>query len=181
MNLQELSYLQPNAILDIGANVGNWTKEAQKTWPDAEILMIEGNHECEPYLKETGIDYAICLLSDDVKRVKFYQRTCGGPSTGDSMYRENTDWYSDENVVVNDKLATTLDFVARRKQYDLAKIDSQGSELDILRGGENIVKGLKYIIMEIPVDSEHPPYNIGAPSRKEYLDYMDSIGFKLDK
>jgi FkbM family methyltransferase len=183
MNLHDLKYLEPKSILDIGANVGDWSKQAKEVWPDAEIFMVEGNPECELALAETGFPFAITLLSDKKKEVEFYQRKCGGTSTGDSLYRENTDWYNDENISISNAQAISLDdlFVNRSGEFDIIKIDCQGSEVDILKGATTFTPFTKAIIMEIPVDSEHPPYNIGAPTRKEVLEYMESIGFKLEK
>jgi trans-aconitate methyltransferase len=38
----------PNAILDIGAHSGEFSKLCNQIWPDSKILMIEGNENCEP-------------------------------------------------------------------------------------------------------------------------------------
>ena len=37
--------LQPEHILDIGANHGDWTRMAQTVFPQAHVLMVEGNGE----------------------------------------------------------------------------------------------------------------------------------------
>jgi hypothetical protein len=66
--------------------------------------------------------------------------------------------------------------VCRGQSYDLIKIDCQGAELDIMKGGTDVMSRAKHVIMEIPVDGV-TPYNIGAPTRTEVLDYMFSIGF----
>lgn len=181
MNLRELEYLQPKSILDVGANIGLWSKQAKEVWPDASIFMIEGNAECEYALAATGFDFCIALISNERKEVKFYQRSCGGTSTGDSIYRENTDWYNDENVVVTERMAITLDELFPNGEFELLKTDLQAGDLDAIKGGKKLVEKAKAIIMEIPVDSEHPPYNIGAPTRTEVLEYMESIGFRLEK
>jgi FkbM family methyltransferase len=178
MNLQELQYINPSAILDIGANIGGWAKQAKEVWPNAEIFMIEANKECQNALNEIDADHVICLLADKNKKVVFYQRKCGGTSTGDSIYRENTDWYNDENVLEVEMDAHPLDEVLPNYEFDLIKIDVQSAELDVLRGGKNIVSKAKYIIMEVPFDSGEQPYNIGAPTRTEVMDYMYSIGFE---
>lgn len=177
MNLTELAYLNPKSILDIGANVGDFSKACKGIWPDAEIFMIEANPECEPALIETGYPYKIALLSDIKKDVTFFQRTCGGTSTGDSIYRENTDWYSDDNLVKTKMISDTLSAILGDAQFDLIKADTQGSELDIFRGGESILWKAKWVLMEVPVDGVEP-YNIGAPTRKDVMDYMVGKGFE---
>ena len=57
--------------------------------------------------------------------------------------------------------------------FDLIKIDTQGSELDILEGGKDIVSRTSIIILEVSF-IEH---NIGSPTAEQTLDYMKDIGF----
>ena len=67
-----------------------------------------------------------------------------------------------------------LNFKKFDKKFDLIKIDTQGSELDILRGGTNFYTCAKGIILEVSLIE----YNKNAPLEKEVIDYMDSINFK---
>ena len=60
-------------------------------------------------------------------------------------------------------------------QPDLIKIDTQGSELDILKGAENTIKGVKHLIVEL----QHVQYNIGAKLVDESIEYIFSLGFEL--
>ena len=74
-----ISYLQrlqqsanPKSVLDIGANVGEFSHLCKSLWNDIDILMVEGNENCEPDLKLTGYPYTIELLGDEEKEVDFY-------------------------------------------------------------------------------------------------------------
>ena len=62
--------------------------------------MIEGNGYCEPELKTLGVDYKISLLSDSVKEVDFYLRRQEYTCTGNSIYREKTSFYDDNEIVI---------------------------------------------------------------------------------
>lgn len=179
MSLEKIKHINPTNICDIGANVGGFAKECKQVWPDSSVYCVEANPACEPALAESGFPYWIALLSDSEREVIFYQRKCGGTSTGDSYKRELTDYYSDENLVQTPMMTTTLDkmFEFRQNHFDCIKIDAQGAELDILRGGESIVKHAKHIMMEVPVFGAKP-YNLGAPTHSEVMSYMGSIGFK---
>ena len=53
-------------------------------------------------------------------------------------------------------------------------MDTQGSELDILRGGKNLISKASAVILEI----SYFEWNLGAPLADEIIDYMESIGFK---
>ena len=58
--------------------------------------------------------------------------------------------------------------------FDLIKVDTQGSELDILKGGKNLISRATAVILEVA----YIEYNLGAPTDKETVDYMSSIGFE---
>ena len=73
MSLKNINkYFSPTSILDIGANIGQFYHEIRKIFPDAQYTLIEGNHYCEAALKGLHVEYYISLLSDCVKKVKFY-------------------------------------------------------------------------------------------------------------
>ena len=90
-----------------------------------------------------------------------------------SYLKENTKYYNDSIKVK--KQTYTLDEVTEEvgKSFDLIKIDTQGSELDIIRGGLSTVQKSSYIIMEVSILQ----YNEGAPLFDEVIEYMSSIGF----
>ena len=95
---------------------------------------------------------------------------------GNSYYRENTCHFPKENFVIKDTI--TLDTLVRNKNYnyaDLIKIDSQCSELDILKGASKCLEEATFLILEIP--EENSNYNLGGYQQHEILDYLKSIGY----
>ena len=166
---------QPRTILDVGAQIGDFSRECIELWPDTPIFMIEATKECEPHLKEIGHPYKICVLSDlEGKTVDFYKTTSADTNTGNSLYKENTIHYEGEKLVVEQRRTESLNNLFEAEaQFDLIKLDTQGSELDIMRGGLNIIKRAVMIIMEM----SHIEYNQGAPSVSESDEFMDKIGF----
>lgn len=166
-------YIDPKHILDIGANIGQFYKLSKAIFPSAKYHLIEANENCEPQLKELGADYTICLLSDSKKQVGFWTREDDLTATGNSIYKEKTDFYKNSNYQT--KHTSTLDDLFNGYQFDLIKIDTQGSELDILKGANNLIKTTKGVILEISYEE----YNIGSPAANTVISYMDSIGFKM--
>jgi hypothetical protein len=72
MNLTRVkNYFEPNAILDIGAHEGEFAKLAREAFPSSSIICIEGNPECEPFLKETNSEYIITYLGSSNKKNNF--------------------------------------------------------------------------------------------------------------
>lgn len=158
------------SILDIGANVGAFSTFCRRLWPMADIAMIEGNARCEPHLLETGLLYYITLLSDIHKTVNFYIQRDNPVGTGASYYKEVTPFY--ENPITEVRHAVPLDSFLNR-HFELVKIDTQGSELDIIKGGSKLISNARYVILELPIKE----YNEGAPVLGDIVAYMTELGF----
>jgi FkbM family methyltransferase len=173
MNFDRFEYLKikgfnPKKILDVGAHMGTVSKQMKELWPDADILMIEANSVCESELKSTGIPYKICLLGNEKENSKYYMTKKWSGSSGNSMYRELTNDYNDENIEVIELPVFKLDNILPNESYDLIKIDTQGSEIDILSGGLNIISKVKYIITECSIMD----YNKGGCKIHQIFDFM---------
>ena len=161
-----------DVIYDIGAFKGEWSALLNNTsLKNKQFFLFEANKENEDYLKKTGFKYFFEILSDKEKEVKFFSLV----STGDSYYQEQTNIYSNE-VQPKLKKTSSLDNVIKINQLPLPnfiKIDTQGSELDILKGAKNSLDECSLILLECPVIE----YNKNSPYFKEYIDFMNTINF----
>ncbi len=178
LNDLKLKGYYPTKIFDIGAYHGIWTKN---------MLNIYSN--CEYYLYE-AIDYPELnnfvninfnmrrfnvVLNDKKDTVKWYQKK----NTGDSMFRENTVYFDDcevlekETIDLNSHIKDN-NIILNENDKVLIKIDCQGAELPILKGASELLKHTDYILLEIPL---YGKYNEGVPTFLEHIQYMDSINF----
>jgi FkbM family methyltransferase len=178
MNLDYVNkFIQPDLVLDVGCNAGHFYKEAKEVWPDAKYWLCEANMECSDILESLNVDFTIAVLSDKPKVVTFYTRKDSPCATGNSYYKENTKYYQGDNAVPHKVHTRTLDDVCSHlelsNQKVLLKIDSQGSEYDILRGGETIVENCLGIIVEVA----YTDYNQGAPTASVVDQYIKKQGF----
>ena len=170
-------YFTPLSILDIGSNNGQFFLESKKTFNKAYYFLVEPNPNCEKALCTYDVDYYIGAFSDKIKPVKFLMSKVDEYCTGNSLYKESTNYYSKDNLIELDIITETMDnfFISKKiKRFDLIKLDTQGSELDILKGGVNMVKQSLGLIIEVAVAD----YNIGAPKYNEVFDFVDSLGFE---
>jgi len=175
MSLESIKkYFEPKSILDIGANVGQFYNEIKNIFPNSYYYLIEGSESCEVVLETLNVDYSICLLSDSEKEVDFYIRKNEPRCTGNSIYRENTSFYDDDQIIIEKKQTKTLSNLLNNQKFDLIKIDVQGSEIDIINGGLDIIKEAKGILMEVSLME----YNQNAPTKDFVYEYMDNLGFK---
>ena len=180
MRLEEVRDLgiNPKSILDIGAHTGQFHGWSKRVWPDVGVFMIEAN----PLHKDTlnklamvnGDSSLIAALGDEVREVTFYTRSDKPQTEGNSYYKEHNYWDIPQLVQESKVILKRLDDIFEDDAvFDLIKVDTQGSELDILKGGKNLVSRASAIILEV----SYIEYNEGAPSQQETLDYMKEIGF----
>jgi FkbM family methyltransferase len=173
--LDNLFYYLENAVIsfnletvyDIGASDGSFTNGIKKhLHPDTKY------HLFEPYqYPEIEVDsdhqWHRVYLSDKEKKVQFYIND--KYHTGNSYYRENTPAFN--NIEPTEVTTVALDsYVAENNLPlpDIIKIDTQGSELDILKGGTYCLKNASIVILEVPL----LPYNEGSPEISEILNFM---------
>ena len=164
--------LEIKTVYDVGACVGKWTYGMrQSVLFDADFYMFEGNPAYQDILKQQNTFVHIGVLSNPGREtVDFYN----GCDTGDSYYKETTDHY-DRRIPV--KLpCRTLDSVIEEHSLPLPqflKIDTQGSELDIMAGAKKVMEHADLVYLECPIIE----YNTKAPNIFEYLMFMSSYGF----
>ncbi len=161
----------PRTILDIGAYHGSWSEVMWHVWPEARFHLVEGNEDCRPQLAATGFTHAIALLSDQEKDV-VYHKCQTGSGEGNSVYREASQYPFNPTIVRTKTLDSLL---LGDTFYDLIKIDAQGSELDIVRGGATVISQATLVQLECQIQS----YNAGAPLAIDAINLMDSLGFRL--
>lgn len=177
----DLSYFNnisfiPRTILDIGCNIGQFYQECKSIWGDnIRFVLIDGNENVEEDIKKLNVLYYITVLSDSIKKVIWYGTIENPKCTGDSYYKENTDHYSPEKLVIIEKETNTLDNLFPNDEFDLIKLDTQGSEIDIIKGGINLCKKSKFMILETSLIE----YNLNSPREDQANMFMKSIGFSI--
>ncbi len=159
-SLELLELLRPEApkiIYDIGANVGTWTLLAKAVFPVAEVQAFE------PLKKHVA---GFKKNTDALKDVHLHQ-TALGPTKGNQalqiasfsdasslleigarMHEQYQIQKSGEEIVPVERLD---DYVLRHNlpPPDLIKLDVQGYELEVLRGGLDCLHRARAVITEV--------------------------------
>ena len=172
-NLSEAGF-KPRGVIDIGANVGNWTRSVAKIFPNAVYHMVEAQPDLAENLKEAATDlngratFTIGLLGAKSKsNVPFY--TLG---TGSSVYEEVTDLDKGVELLPMTRLDDLPEVPALPSPLFL-KLDVQGYELEVLKGAERVLSRTEVVLMEVAL----LPYNKGAPLLPDVVAFMDERGF----
>lgn len=159
-------------IYDIGGWMGYWTQEMSKgLLSSKEFIIFEANPYYYEALSKLGKKVFIDVLSDQKNiEIEFYD----SPLSGESYYKENTNYY--KNDIPKKRITNTLDNIIEQNNLnlpDFIKIDTQGSELDILKGGIKALDNAKVVYIECPIIN----YNLGAPNIHQYLEFFDINNF----
>ena len=149
----------------------------KKTFPEAEYFYLfdAQNLISSELLKDKAEFFNVVLGSIEGEQVSFWQD--GG--SGSSYFKEigNTLWNNVEPEIVNTKTLKALINENSLKKPNYLKIDTQSSEIEILKGLEEIInyESLYFIELEISLYQ----INEGAPTIKEVIDFMSMNNFLL--
>ncbi|WP_204106189.1 MULTISPECIES: FkbM family methyltransferase [Spirulina sp. CCY15215] len=140
----------PQTIIDVGAAFG--TSPLYETFPDACHIFIEPLEEFIPSLQSlvSQLDRAEYLIAVAGKNSGNMTINVHPDLIGSSLYLETED--SDVNGIERTVPAVTLDEICRDQKTQapyLIKIDTQGSELDVLQGATEILPKTELVILEI--------------------------------
>lgn len=145
-------------VVDIGANVGAFSYYISQLYPDAKIIACEPSAECMEWIKKNTHDALLyvtkAIVGDsDTKTVDLNVcRWAGNNHVVGKFDMESWKRYGCEVLSKTVVPATTLMDVIEENnfpQVDLLKIDTEGSEPDILESiPKEWFKNIKYIIGE---------------------------------
>ncbi|NJX14818.1 FkbM family methyltransferase [Tamlana crocina] len=150
-----------NCFLDIGSNIGYYSLIAAKSNPNIKAYAFEPAIGPKHFLNENiklnnfqknikAIDLALSNTSGlidfyevESKKYKYLKHNLAGEGNAGTKT-------TSRNFVKNTVTATTLaDFVKSEnlKNIDLIKIDTEGTEIDILNSGKEIIEKLEPIVI----------------------------------
>jgi FkbM family methyltransferase len=131
-------------ILDVGGNLGDWTNEASKRWPDSQFIIFEPSATALMRLRDRfsnaqNIEIVAQAMSNKVGKAKLYS-DIPGSGLGSLSQRDlaylGIKFSHEETVQVN-----TLDnfLLGNNKSISILKIDVEGHELAVLLGATNLL------------------------------------------
>jgi len=174
-HLRSLGF-SPAVVLDVGAATGAWAKLAHELWPDARVFGFEPNASNRDSLEATraaiaasgrgSFDYRTCFLGPEKKSVEYVDRAHGTSIYLPAVQRESTT--RSEMLRLDDLLAA-----GEVPTPSLIKLDVQGFELEVLRGGETALSRADAVLMEVSWYHVQPE----MPTAMDVLTYMHDRDF----
>ena len=180
--LPSLTAIRGGLVLDLGANVGDWTDALLKTEPSVRVVAVEPAEAPRARLEERfGDDVRVtinsCAVADKPGSREFH---ITGHSHNASLQVPRTEmndhygpgWDTEEVLQVR---VTTVDEIAQGRDVALLKIDVQGAERSVLAGAIETLPRTYAVLLEVTFVS-HYENDVGFPWLH---DYMTGNGFEL--
>jgi FkbM family methyltransferase len=173
--------LRTGVIVDVGANEGAWTDAARIVVPSGTFLLVEPSPQHAQLLRVRYRD----AKSVRIVEVALSDRAGSAPlhvtaHSHNSSLRVPRDMNSDyhhgwEEVDEIQVSTTTLDELLVDETPSLVKIDVQGAESAVLRGGEHVLRRSQAVLLEVTTRSHYE----GDAQFPDLHRQMNSLGFEL--
>jgi FkbM family methyltransferase len=188
IELYELLEKQPKVIFDVGAHNGSSIIRFSNLFKASSIWSFEPNIEMFQQLEAKFFDYKLHLFNKGLdEKPGNPQFNVHKTSTGSSSmlkFKNHTKFSKRRNLYKNTKKVkietTTLDLFTKEhkiKKIDILKIDTQGTELEVLKGSINLLKqeAIDLIEMEIIIAEVYEKQH----NWSEVISFLDGLNYQL--
>ena len=139
-----------DVIVDIGANIGEFSLGINKLLKTENIISIEPD----------PTEFAVLQRNlNDFKKIKIYNYALSKKNSEMTFYLNNNsgdsslDNKSENKIIVKTK---TLDHLLKdEKSIGLMKLEAEGHEPEVLEGSEETLKKTKYITVDVGPERNH--------------------------
>ena len=170
------STLKEGVVLDVGANIGNYTKNILKISPDIQIYAFEPHPITYKKLtmsvaSKNFFSFNLAVGSKN-SSLQLYDYANKDGSSHASTYKQVIECIHKSKAIYYDIQAIRMDDFLKEHSIDsidLLKIDTEGNELDVL-------KGLGNWILEGKIKAIHFEFNeMNVISRSFFKDFWDIL------
>jgi FkbM family methyltransferase len=185
--------IEPKTIVEVGTHCGTEAIQLKNKYTNSRVITYEADtlkHQriIDNFTRnKSDIEFRTVGLGSEESMKTFYKFVGYENDGADSLYpRYNGDMKPSHQVKINTLKKEMEDL--KIDKIDLLCMDTQGSELSILKGLKDRLNDISYIILEIPsvkMDTSYfkipegldSVYN-GAGSSKEIISYLNKYDFE---
>ena len=187
---QSIQYYIPkiDCLIDVGAHKGMFSNAFASLIDTKQIISVEPNKKLINHILENNKGAKISIesigLSNKAGEFSYFEHedpTMNSIVESDKKVLKDKFPYDNPDKLVETKIpVSTLNVLAKKNSLNsndtiFLKIDTQGNELDVLKGSEEVFPQIKGCLIEhMFVDAYHTNYSF-----KDLIDFMTSKGFVL--
>lgn len=174
-----------HTVLDVGANVGQFAVVARRHHPDARILSFEpipaaGARLQQVFVGDRRFEHLPLALSNEAGRATFHLAAADDSSSLLPIAeRQVAEFAGTQSVgTLEVDVARLDDALTRRDALErpvLLKLDTQGTELAVLEGGEETLAQTDHVILE----ASFVELYVGQAQATDLLRHLFERGFEL--
>jgi len=173
-----------SSVIDVGANVGQFSRAARGFWPDADIVAFEPLPVCAEKLRESlcaqgRIEVHEVAVGREVGTVTFHPHDYTLASSvlpATATAKRDLGWAAEQPSI--EVPLTTLDAVfggRALRRPTLLKLDVQGFELEVLAGAPRTLAVADAVLVEVAFERTYE----GQPLFGEVHDALTGNGWEL--
>ena len=181
-----------NYVIDIGSNVGDITRELIQD-KNNFVISVEPIPSLANNLKNlesnhSNLKVINCAISDEDGEQTFY---INEPHSTSSLKKFNDEvknkWpnrldYKEKIIVKTIKLSTLIEELSLQNEIiSFLKIDTQGSDLDVIKSSEKYLSNIKEIKCETFITDKNNDLYIDESKSDEVIEFMNQNDFILTK
>jgi FkbM family methyltransferase len=164
----------PQCVIDVGANVGNWTDMAVEAFDAREHHLVEPQPECHVALarfeEPRFTVHKFAVTSEDMTTV---QMVAGGTGAWVTSKQDKL------GVPLDEYPARSLDGLIADRVHavdrPLLKLDVESHELEVLRGAPRVMDAVEVIVTEFQLFRREA----WRPLLSDVIEYLRPRGFHL--
>ncbi len=167
----------PRNIFDVGAHEGTWTEEMKHIFPDSNFYLFEADTDKKSHLSKYNHNYIEVLSSSDDNIIDFY-KIIGPFTTGNSIFKELSHAYDEGKFYIEKRTTKTLHTLMINNNLptpNLLKLDTQGSEIEIIKGMKEKIHDVEIVYLEVSLHQ----YNQSSPLFIDVINEMNKLDFVL--
>ena len=179
LRLLQAQGFAPRVVVDVGANIGEWTTLASRIFREAEFHLVEPQPACVEALRRFAPPrytvHPVALTAGGIDTVRIVGGAADGRGTGAGVVAATA---ADPPAALLP--ATTLDALlgGRWSESDrvLLKLDVESHEMTVLAHGLRVLGAAEVVVIEFQA---FPFDGVAAPLLGDMLGFLHARGFTL--